>query len=103
MPNPYDPAVGTVEGTGSAITVTTGFKPRFVLLLNIDGIAIGMHVQGMTDAHVTKLVDSGAGATDISHATSAGITLSSTGFSIGADTDLNVGGCSPETIWYVAI
>jgi len=84
---------GAVTGTGSAINVrTVGFRPRRVELLNVGGNAIGRWQDTMADASMQKVVDSGAGATDISLVTSGGITPLSDGFTIGADTDINASG-----------
>jgi len=91
---------GAVEGTGSAINVrTVGFRPRRVELRNVDGDCMGFWQNDMADASMQKVVDSGAGATDISTVTSDGITPLSDGFTIGADSDLNASG---ETIMWVA-
>jgi molecular chaperone DnaK (HSP70) len=52
----------------------------------------------MADASMQKTVDSGSGTTDISLVASAnGITPLSNGFSLGADTDLNV---ATEIVYY---
>jgi len=92
--------VGAVTGTGAIIEVETlDFQPRYIRLLNVGGNAQGEWVEGMADDSVQKVVDSGAGATDISLATSDGITPKANGFDIGADTDLNAAG---ELIHYIA-
>ena len=83
---------GAFYGTGAELTVEVGFKPKYVRLLNVSGNAQAEHVKGMADAEAQKVVDSGAGATDISTITSNGITLEDSGFKLGADTDLNVDG-----------
>lgn len=83
---------GQVTGTGSAITVELGFRPRKVELKNIDGNAIGKWQHPMDAASMQKLVDSGAGATDISLVTTNGITPAANSFVIGADADLNAAG-----------
>jgi len=110
--------VGSVEGTGAAINVETGFKPRYVKVLNIDDAgSLNPTIEwfeGMTAAYGLKnlrqAVDEGGTATysvvnEI--ITSLGISQyagaagsNSEGFTIGADTDLNVSG---ETIVYIAL
>lgn len=100
-------AIGTVEGTGSAINVQIGWVPRAVLVFNIDGDCYGVWADvgfGADDAQ--KTVDSGSGTTDVSTVTSGGITAyagtaagDKAGFTIGTDTDLNV---SAQTIVYMA-
>jgi hypothetical protein len=85
-------AVGRYKdtGTAAAFTITTGFKPRYVKILNIDGLCLEEWTEGMADASALKTVDSGAGTTDIVKITSNGITVSSSGFTVGLDTDINV-------------
>ena len=90
---------GSVEGTGAAITISVGFVPTRVELFNIDGDCFGQWIDPMPAASVVKTVTSGAGTTDISYATSNGVTTTADGFTIGADSDLNV---SAETIIWVA-
>ena len=107
--------VGTVEGTGSALNVLLGFTPAIIRLWNIDDAgatdARMEWITGMAAASAFKdmsIVDSGTTA-DRSHelVTSNGITLlagvagvSEAGFTIGADSDMNVSG---ETILWEAI
>lgn len=93
---------GEVEGTGSAIYVSLDFKPQKVVVYNIDGNAKLEWCAGMADDKGVKTVDSGAGTTDVSYIASGGITPGTSGFSIGADTDINVGGCSSETMIFEA-
>lgn len=110
---------GTTEGTGSAINITLGFVPARVEIENIDGLATLVWTDQEDDAAGVKQVTDGT----ISHITSNGITplgddesltvtasdttsdgdtttmTSVRGFTIGADTDINVSG---ETINYTA-
>lgn len=91
-------ATGFYVGTGSPLTVTTkiGFKPRQVEVWNISADpAYGMHAEGMDDDSVYKQK---GGTTSV--ASSDGITLTDDGFTIGADTDLNV---ADEQVFYKAI
>ena len=106
---------GSVEGTGSAIDVLLGFTPVIIRLWNIDDAgatdARMEWVNGMAAAAAFKdmsIVDSGTTA-DRSHelVTSNGITIlaavagiTESGFTIGADSDINV---SAETIFWEAI
>src|SRR4030042_2705875 len=92
-------AVGSVDGTGSAITIVCGFKPLSIRVHNIDGDVIAFWDAIMPDAAMQKIVDSGAGTTDISYVTSNGITPAFNGFTIGTDSDLNV---SAEELHWVA-
>ncbi|MCG3772752.1 MAG: hypothetical protein JW384_03971 [Nitrosomonadaceae bacterium] len=76
-------------GTAAAFTITTGFQPRYVRVINLDGSGGKEEYEwfeGMTAAHAFKRVAAGT-ATVI---TSLGITVSATGFTVGLDTDINV-------------
>jgi len=78
---------GAVTGTGSALNVrTVGFRPRVVELLNVGGNVTAKWVEGMADASAVKYITDGTQ----SLITSDGITPLSDGFTIGADTDINV-------------
>ena len=86
-------STGSFFGTGSEITVDkVGFKPKVVKLYNTDGNCSAVHTELMDPAAMQKTVDSGSGATDISLVSSGGVTLRTNGFSLGADSDLNVNG-----------
>lgn len=68
----------TYTGTGSAVSVTLGFKPVCVIVWNeTDGDDFFMHIDGMTAANAIRI---GAAVAAL---TSNGITLSSTGFTAG--------------------
>lgn len=87
---------GAVTGTGALIAVTTvGFRPRRVRILNVTGLANGEWINTMADDSVVKQITAGTMTLE----TSDGIIPLANGFSIGADTDLNV---SAELIHYVA-
>lgn len=95
--------VGTVEGTGAAINIALGFTPEYVRIVNQDGLVTAEWFNTMTAAHVAKRVTAGTMTAPTSlgvspYAGSAGTTA--VGFTIGADTDINVSG---ETIHYLAI
>jgi len=102
---------GTVEGTGAAINVKCGFKPRYVKLFNVDDAGSKMpilewHDQLGAGYGIKWLI--GTTYTTPSIITSLGITLycgsdadgDGQGFTIGADTDVNV---SAETILWIAL
>ena len=96
-------ATGTVEGTGSAINVELGFTPVYVKVVNWDDPTSMEWWSGMGDAAGAKITD----AVAFTKATSNGITAydgvaatTGKGFTIGADTDLNV---SAETLYYIAV
>jgi hypothetical protein len=88
----HNTAVGRYvsSSTAAAFTITTGFKPRYVKIMNVDGLCYEEWYEGMADASAVKTVDSGSGTTDVIKITSNGITVSSSGFTVGLDTDINV-------------
>jgi hypothetical protein len=72
-------ASGTYAGTGAAVSITCGFKPQVVMIWNVtDGDTLWFHLQGMTDATSIKIDAAVAAGTN-------GVTLSSSGFSVGTD------------------
>jgi len=84
-------------GTAAAFVITTGFKPRYVKVVNL--AATGSQVEwyeGMADASGHKRVTAG----DMTVITTLGITVSATGFTVGLDTDLNV---TSEQLSWIAI
>jgi hypothetical protein len=84
-------------GTAAAITITTGFKPRYVKVQNLAATGATMeYYEGMADASGWKSVVAGDG----SLITTLGITVSESGFIIGLDTDLNV---TSEQLSWLAI
>lgn len=94
---------GSVEGTGAAITLELGFRPHYLKVTNIDGLATLEWFNGMPDASGIKAITSGV----ISKILTNGITptegvaaTTAAGFRIGTDTDINVSG---ETLHYFAI
>lgn len=90
---------GTVEGTGVAISITVGFSPDAILLLNVDGLVDLWWTTDMGDGYGRLVIDSGSGATDLSFITSNGVTATDNGFSIGTNADINASG---ETIMWIA-
>lgn len=95
-------AKGTVEGTGAAINIQCGFAPDYVEIINIDGDARLTYTSDMADGAGYKVIAAGTGALVATGGvtpyagTAAG---NSRGFTIGADTDVNV---SAETLVWVA-
>jgi hypothetical protein len=70
----------------AAFTITCGFKPRYVRVVNqTSGDAIEWFY-GMTAAHGIKRVAAGTNAAT----TSLGITVAEHGFTVGLDLDINV-------------
>lgn len=108
----FEIMTGTVEGKGSNVTVSLGFVPDYVKLINIDDTAnhpIMERTSDMADGSAIKWLSiSGSGTGVLTHdiiATLgvydyAGSTTAAAGFTIGADTDMNV---DAETIAYIAI
>jgi hypothetical protein len=86
---------GTYTGTGAAQTITLGFKPKAVFILNsTDGDAVTMHFDGMSDATAISI---GAAAAAVA---TGGVTLSSRGFSVGTDASVSE---SAKVFRYLAI
>lgn len=79
---------GRITGTGTLLTVTTrqGFKPRSVQLWNTDGLVTASWQETMPDDSMVLKVTLG----DMTFPTSDGIIPTDTGFTIGADANLNV-------------
>ena len=61
-------------GTGAAINFNFGFVPHAVALNNTTGNCTAYWNDQMPDASMQKIVDSGAGTTDISFITGQGVT-----------------------------
>lgn len=91
-------AVGSyiTTGTAAAISITTGFRPRYVRVVNETSRDLEEWFEGMTDAYAVKCVAAGTRT----QSTSLGITDSANGFTIGLDTDINV---TSEQLRWIAI
>lgn len=83
-------------GTAAAVTITTGFRPRYVHVMNESTGDEYEWFEGMTDAYAVKRVTAGTA----SRITSLGITDNEHGFIIGLDTDVNV---SSEQMRWLAL
>lgn len=89
-------AVGAFIATGSLMHITKlGFKPRFLVLVNIDDPGFAIFIEGMADASALIHTDA-----TTSHPTTNGITLTDTGFDVGTDANINTDG---EQVFYAAI
>lgn len=93
-------AVGSYldTGTAAAFDITTGFKPRYVKVVNTNasGLVMIEWFEGMSDANAVKTASNG----DRTTITTLGITPLAKGFTIGLDTDLNA---DNEQIEWLAI
>ncbi len=90
--------VGAVIGTGALLNVKTiGFRPSAVQLLNVAGLVKAEWTKGMADDSCLKQINHDTA--QLVAVSSDGVIPLSNGFSIGADTDINVDG---EKIHYVA-
>ena len=93
---------GTQDGTGAAIAVTLGFRPKYVKVINVEGKAMLEFVDTMAAGKGYKILTGIDDTTDTvslhSYIASGGITLNDYGFSIGTDTDINVSG--EELHWF---
>lgn len=73
-------------GTAAAFTITTGFQPRYVRVVNVASGDEYEWFEGMAAASAYKRVTAGTASIP----TTLGITVSATGFTVGLDTDINV-------------
>lgn len=72
-------ATGSFTGTGAAVNVVLGFKPRRVEIFNnTDGDDLFIHFEGMTEDHAIQ------SAAAISKLTANGISLRNNGFTAGS-------------------
>lgn len=69
----------------AAFTVDIGFKPRYVKVVNLDDDIQGEWFEGMAAASMFKRIQSGTG----DEVSSNGITVSVSGFTLGADSSVN--------------
>lgn len=96
-------AVGTVEGTGSAINVELGFIPAYVEIINETDPGLYKWYNTMADAEMLKVTD----AVAMTFPTTNGISAyagteagDSAGFTIGADSDMNA---ASDVLHYFAV
>lgn len=86
---------GTYTGTGAAQSVTLGYKPAALIIVNeTDGDVVNVKIAGSTDATHIAI---GAAAAAVA---SGGITLSATGFSVGTDASVSE---SAKVFRYIAL
>lgn len=74
------------DATAAAFDITCGFRPRYVLVMNVTSGDSVEWFEGMSAAHGLKQVAAGTR----SIITSLGITPLTAGFTVGLDTDVNV-------------
>jgi hypothetical protein len=93
-------AVGRYLDTGAAaaITITTGFKPRYVKVVNLGatGLASIEWFEGMADASGFLDITDGTKSVDVT----TGITVSASGFTLAINTDVNI---TNEQLSWIAI
>jgi hypothetical protein len=102
MLNASQVAVGTVEGTGAAINVSTGFEIAYVKVVNVeDGDTIHEWFYGMTDGHAIKSANHAsaqfAAITSNGISAYAGSDSAAKGFTLGTDVSE-----SGKTLRYIA-
>ncbi len=85
---------GAFVGTGSLITVNVGYRPKSVQLVNAGDPGHALHIDTMPDDSCF-IDDGGAPA----YVTSAAITLTDNGFTVGTNAALNTSG---EQVFWVA-
>lgn len=75
---------GTYTGTGAAQTITLGYEPKGLIIINVtDGDSVFFHIDGMSDGTGVAV---GAAAAAVA---SQGVTLTSRGFTLGTDSNVN--------------
>ena len=85
--------VGSVKGTGATLPVTKlGFRPRVVKLINTASGGLATLYWNAAMADDTGFKEQNHATVQRAFLTSLGITPLANGFSIGADTDINVDG-----------
>ncbi len=84
------------DGTVAAFTIICGFKPRYVLVSNVDSRDQMEFFEGMADDSGVKSVAAGTRTLDVADA----ITPNDNGFTMGLDTDVVV---TSEQISWIAI
>lgn len=93
-------AVGRYIDTGvvAAFTLTTGFKPRYVKVVNVGatGLSTMEWLEGMADASCILTITDGT----ITVPTTLGITVSSSGFTVGVTTEVII---TSEQLSWLAI
>lgn len=83
-------------GTVAAFSITCGFKPRYVKVVNVTSRDQMEWYEGMADDSGIKTVAAGTRTLDVADA----ITVSESGFTMGLDTDVVV---TSEQISWVAV
>lgn len=74
------------DGTAAEFDITTGFRPRYVRVVNVTARTMLEWFEGMADASAVKTVAAGTRTL----ITTLGITDNANGFTVGLDTDVNV-------------
>jgi len=82
------------DATAVAVTIPTGFTPRYVRVQNETSRDGYEWFEGMADAEAVKIVAAGTRTL----ITTLGITPSASGFTIGLDLDVNV--VNEQISWY---
>jgi hypothetical protein len=83
-------------GTVAAYTFSLGFQPRYVLVVNVTSGDMYEWFEGMAAASASKTVAAGTRTL----ITTLGVTVSTDGFTMGLDTDVNV---TNEQVSWLAI
>ena len=73
-------ACGTATGDGTALVVTLGWRPKFVMVWNSTDAMKWEKIDGMSETHAIKTVTAG----DQTNDTGSGITIQDNGFTVSA-------------------
>jgi len=96
MANPFNCEPGTLTGTGLARTITLGYRPAYVKIIDQTNNIIWEFVDGMMATHTLRQTIASPAVNSVT--TSSDIAISDTGFSITAT--LNA---SSAALVYIAV
>lgn len=83
---------GVVTGDGTALSVTLGFRPKSVKLVNITGVIVWEKIDGMLDSNSLKTVTAGTLTVD----TTSALVITDTGFLASAAANVS----AASLVWY---
>lgn len=78
---------GTHTGDGTLLTVTLGYKPKFVVLVNLTDVVRFEKIDGMGANDTIEIVAAAATGTTVD--TSGAIVLTDTGFTVSAAVNIS--------------
>ena len=76
---------GGHTGDGTKLTVTLGYRPQHVKIVNVTDAAVWEKIDGMTDAQTIKVVTAGTTTVD----TGSTLVITDDGFTLAAAANVN--------------